>query len=280
MMTASHTLSVTKKGSTYQVLMASATGAGLLAKLGTVKAGVSANRSKYSAEIFTHIAQGLDGLSSAVTKVEGQLATAKPGEEAKYNRVLGELSTNIGRFGQRWNLTDLAVLAPASSYGGLLDREVAMLNRMTTAAPSGPQHLAQIATYVSTGTSAGKVTSLVEEARIALDAVRRGDPVEGIGRIVTRAGGSTLTDLDVVTKTEVIQIKGGDFSTRRNLGRDAAQFNRTKDFVKNKMKMFDPTTGTPLPPKKFVMHFTSANVHPDLVSWVRSKGVEVRLGPR
>jgi hypothetical protein len=275
-----HALGVAVKGGKYQITMASAVGTGLLAKLAAAKATVAGNTAQYTPADFNHINEGLDGLTTAVQKVEGELATAKPADEPKFTAKLNTIGVNIGRFGQRWTLHDLTVGVPRGPNGGLLDKEVRMLSKMTTATPSGPDHLLKIQNLVAAG-AGPKVDSLVEEARIALDAVRRNQPVEGIGREVYKASGATLTDLDVVTQDEVIQIKGGDYSGRENLGKDKTQFLRTRDYVRNVMnKMFNPTTGAPLPPKRFVMHFTNPPVHPNLVAWIRSQGVDVRLGPR
>ena len=185
-----HKLGVAGQGAKYQIVMASAVGAGLLTKLAAAKSTVTGNQAKYSPEVLKHITEGLDGLTGAVQSVETELATAKPADEPRFTAKLNTLGTNIGRFGQRWNLHDLTIGVPAGPYGNLLDREIAILNNMTAANPSGPAFLAHIAAEIAKGASAApKVISLVEEGRLVLDAVRRGQSVEGIGRDVHNVRG-------------------------------------------------------------------------------------------
>ncbi|MBA3338802.1 MAG: hypothetical protein H0T54_03475, partial [Geodermatophilaceae bacterium] len=126
---------------------------------------------------------------------------------------------------------------------------------------------------------ADKYDSLVMEARIALDAIKRGEPIFAVGReIPRRSGPGAFTEIDVETDNEIIQIKDGNFATDKKLsGKAMTQFSRTLEY--NTKMRFSPT-GDKLPPKQVVYHFTSAPVSPDLRTWLESRGVVVREGRR
>ena len=126
---------------------------------------------------------------------------------------------------------------------------------------------------------ADKYDSLVMEARIALDAIKRGDPIFAVGRDVPkRSGPGAFTEIDVETDSEMIQIKGGNYATDKKLsGKDMTQFSRTLEY--NTKMRFAPN-GDKLAPKQVVYHFTSPPLSGDLRSWLESRGVVVREGRR
>ncbi|MDQ7810267.1 hypothetical protein Q5425_41640 [Amycolatopsis sp. A133] len=141
--------------------------------------------------------------------------------------------------------------------------------------PGGPQLLAALP-----AASADKYDSLVMEARIALEAIKRGDPLVSVGQIIPRRSGpGAYTEIDVETSTEIIQVKDGNYTSAKKLagGKELTQFTRTLDY--NTKMRFDPA-GNKLPPKTVVYHFTAPPVDPALVKWLQDRGVVVRTGRR
>jgi phage-related protein len=138
--------------------------------------------------------------------------------------------------------------------------------------PGGPELLALLPTV-----GADKYDSLVMEARIALDAIKRGDPLVRVGQeIPKRKGPGAFTEIDVETSTEIIQVKGGNYASDNKLsGKDMLQFSRTLEY--NTKMRFGPT-GDKLPPKLVVYQFTEPPVDPTLVAWLTARGVSVRRG--
>jgi hypothetical protein len=141
--------------------------------------------------------------------------------------------------------------------------------------PGGPQLLALLPTV-----GPDKYDSLVMEARIALEAIKNGDPLVEVGKTIPRRSGpGAYTEIDVETSTEIVQVKGGNYGTAKKLagGAEMTQFTRTLDY--NTKMRFDPT-GNKLPPKTVVYHFTSPPVSPELIKWLQDRGVVVRTGRR
>ena len=126
---------------------------------------------------------------------------------------------------------------------------------------------------------ADKYDSLVMEARIALDAIKRGDPIFAVGREVPRRSGpGAFTEIDVETDSEIIQIKDGGYASSKKLsGRDMLQFQRTVEY--NTKMRFAPN-GDKLPPKQLVYHFTAPPISADLRNWLQTRGVLIREGRR
>jgi hypothetical protein len=116
----------------------------------------------------------------------------------------------------------------------------------------------------------------VDEARIALDAVDRGEDVEYLNRDIPRRDGKgTLTEVDVETTNEMIQVKGGDYTDAKKLRKeDVTQWQRTKMY--NEQMRFDDK-GEKLPPKKLVFHFTGG-ASDAVKKWCRDRDIEPREG--
>jgi hypothetical protein len=130
-----------------------------------------------------------------------------------------------------------------------------------------------------------KKISLIYEARLALDAIRRGEPSKDIhiGKEISRTHrghkrSQTLVEVDIETKNEIIQHKGGDYSKKEKLvGEDLQQWYNTEKY--NTQMRFDDQ-GNKLPPKVLVFHFTQLPVNPKLIQWLEKRGVTVRIGSR
>lgn len=153
-----------------------------------------------------------------------------------------------------------------SLTGDLTAEQVATIRRL----PGGEEWYNSLATF-----SPARRAAAIEEAKAALDAMRRGQPVEYIGRTVPRRSGKgTLTEVDVETVDEIIQVKGGDYSKATKLsGDDLTQFNNTR--IYNEQMRVGPD-GVKLPPKKLVYYFTH-QPNEALVKWCEGKGIEVRV---
>ena len=125
-----------------------------------------------------------------------------------------------------------------------------------------------------------KKRSLLQEGRVALDALARGECVFEISRDVFRTGKTVkglLTEIDVETENEIIQVKGGArYASASKLpgGDDMRQLTETKRY--NEQHRFD-AAGNKLPPKTVVWHFTHPPVHPDLIRWLEARQVVVRV---
>jgi enoyl-CoA hydratase len=87
-----------------------------------------------------------------------------------------------------------------------------------------------------------------------------------------------LTEIDVETGTEIIQVKGGDYSDAKKLAdQDMRQLHATH--IYNTQMRFAPD-GSKLPPKTIVFVFTNPPVDPRLIAWLRSRDVVPRVGKR
>jgi len=161
--------------------------------------------------------------------------------------------------------------------GDLSDEEIKVINKL----PGGTELLNKLPNVDET-----KRKSLIQEARIALDAIKRGEPIEAIGKPIPRKDESQgeLTEIDVETENEIIQVKGGNYSNKKKLkDQDLRQMTETKRYrdrrANPKWHYFDPQ-GNELPTrsKKVVFHFANPPVHPELIDWLKKKKVEPRVG--
>ena len=130
-----------------------------------------------------------------------------------------------------------------------------------------------------------KRESAAHEAKIALAQRANGATVLAIGMELMRfegkgkarvLGTTKLTEIDVETADEIIQVKGGDYSAKTKLEKgDMRQMTETKRY--NEQMRIGPD-GTKLPPKRVVFQFTQTPVNPELIEWLESKGVTARTG--
>jgi ribosomal silencing factor RsfS len=134
----------------------------------------------------------------------------------------------------------------------------------------------------------------ITEARIALDAWRRDEPVTLLGRTLARdtkkTKGGDLTELDVETKTSIIQVEIGYYGSKEKKldPRHDAQLTKTIQEARREMK----DSGGKIK-RKVVVHLVNpeSDVSQKLIETVEARGrarpgtpenveVEVRLGPR
>lgn len=159
----------------------------------------------------------------------------------------------------------------------LSDHEIAVIQKL----PGGADLLSKLPNV-----DPNKQKSLIQEARITLDAIQRGEPIEAIGKPIPRTGkqAGDLTEIDVETENEIIQVKGGDYSNKKKLDdEDLRQMTETKRYRERRAnpqwRYFD-SEGNELPTraKKVVFHFTNPPVDPRLIQWLTNKDVEPRVG--
>jgi hypothetical protein len=152
--------------------------------------------------------------------------------------------------------------------GGLSEAEVEIVRKL----PGGPELLGKLPLV-----DLDKRRSLVEEARVALDAIQRGEVIEAVNKEIPRIKGKgMLTEIDVETTNEIIQVKGGNFSTAKKLS-DQAEKQLRATVIYNTQMRFEPN-GDKSPPKQVVFHFIKPPVDDRLVKWLESRNVVVRIG--
>jgi len=167
-----HTLSFVQQGNQAQILMASSSGL-LTTKLSTAQSLVEGKKQEYPEDTYAHLTKSLAGLSSAVTKVSGQLSGSSltEKEKDKYTETLKRIAVNIANFGNKWGLKDLTD-AP-SIVGTEPKNDLSALERKMLSKLKGGSK--QLADLDNPKIQEPKKQSLREEARVALDAVRRGE---------------------------------------------------------------------------------------------------------
>lgn len=121
------------------------------------------------------------------------------------------------------------------------------------------------------------------EVRTVLDALQSGQLNIKIGTHIFATIGTlgNLTEIDVLTQDEMIEVKsGGGYNDAKKLsGRDFDQFLIFRDIFNGKRKVFDRHGNLLVPPKKWIHQFREPNIDPKLKKWLLDKGVtEVREG--
>jgi hypothetical protein len=196
------------------------------------------------------------------------LESLKPVKRGEYWAVYGKVNP------EKEEETKARVAVPT---GDLSDHEIAVIQKL----PGGADLLSKLPDV-----NENKRKSLIQEARIALDAIQRGEPIEAIGKPIPRTGkqDGELTEIDVETENEIIQVKGGDYSKKKKLDdQDLRQMTETKRYrdrrANPKWHYFD-SEGNELPTKikKVVFHFTNPPVDSRLIEWLQGKDVEPRVG--
>jgi hypothetical protein len=151
--------------------------------------------------------------------------------------------------------------------------------RATIAAiAGGPAQLTKLDDILAGGGQPAKINAETAVIRTVLAAIAQGKSVQYIGLELFRRGESAaLTEIDVLTADEMIEIKSGDYSRERKLsGRDMNQFTNMKRFFERKIAVVDAAGNTINPPSKWVYQFTNP-ISRDLYVWLKDKGVsEVR----
>ncbi len=126
----------------------------------------------------------------------------------------------------------------------------------------------------------------IQEARVALEALQRDEVIEHLDKPLAQAGDAPqeLTEIDVETLREMIQVKGGDYSKAKKLSdQDMRQMTATLRYRDRRANPKHPRTdpdGTVLPTreKEVVFWFATPNVNPELIKWLSNKGVIPRIG--
>jgi hypothetical protein len=131
---------------------------------------------------------------------------------------------------------------------------------------------------INGGAQQAKIDAESAVIRTAFSLITQGKNVRYIGLEVYKRGESkTLTEIDILTENEMIEVKTGNYLRERKLsGRDMDQFTDQKRFFERKTVVVDVTGTVILPPARFVYQFTQP-ISPDLRTWLLGKGVtEVR----
>ncbi len=159
----------------------------------------------------------------------------------------------------------------------LLDDEIAIIQEL----PGGANLISKLPNV-----DPNKQKSLIQEARIALNAIQRGETIEALGKPIPRTGKQTgeLTEIDIETENEIIQVKGGDYSNKKKLeDEDLRQMTETKRYRERranpKWRYLDSEGNELLTKaKQVVFHFSNPPVDPRLIQWLIDKDVEPRVG--
>jgi hypothetical protein len=144
--------------------------------------------------------------------------------------------------------------------------------------PGGTEQLHKLDAIVAGGGQPAKIDAELAVCRTVLALVRQGTPVTYIGLEVFKRGQTeALTEIDILTPDEMIEVKAGDYSRETKLsGRDMNQFTNMKRFFEAKYMVVDGAGRVIPPPRRFVYQFTKP-ISPELYRWLKTKGVtEVR----
>ncbi len=153
--------------------------------------------------------------------------------------------------------------------------------------PGGKELVTKLAHLQGAGSS--KYQNELAEAKTALDAIKRGQNVIFFGGSVSKSTGNIhfgttegiqmLTEIDVFTQEEMIEVKGGDYLDKKKLSdRDMTQFTNQKRIFEGKILLYLNGNKIP-PPKKWIYQFKAKEIDPRLKNWLLAKGVtEVRTG--
>lgn len=254
--------------------------AGGLLGIGKDKKGKGAGDEKVDPEHDAKVAKGLAQIDEEEARYThgGQIAREDAEQVAAKVKADNPIfkAVTVVDAGTRWDYAYVASEgkkegeAKADEKAGQLSSEEAAI---VAKLPGGPELLSKLPNVAP-----DKRRSLIEEARVALDAIRRGEPIIAIGKDIPRnvKGKGLLTEIDVETENELIQVKGRDYSDAKKLtGDDVTQLNATRKY--NEQMRFEPT-GEKSSPKKIVFHFTKLPVDPRLVAWLEARDVVVRVG--
>ncbi|NIF06633.1 hypothetical protein F3J23_14380 [Chryseobacterium sp. Tr-659] len=149
--------------------------------------------------------------------------------------------------------------------------------------PGGKEALNEIIEIEKGGSS--KAKHQYAEVRTALDALKSGqlNVKIGVDIFATIGAPGNLTEIDVLTQDEMIEVKSGDnFDNAKKLsGKAYDQFLIFRDVFYGKRKVFDIHGNLIVPPKKWIYQFRMPHIDPRLKKWLLDKGVtEVREGSK
>jgi uncharacterized membrane protein len=150
-----------------------------------------------------------------------------------------------------------------------------------SAIPGGAAQLKKLDDIIAGGGQQAKIDAETAAVRTVLAAIAQSKNVKYIGKEIYKSGeAEALSEIDILTDEEMIEVKTGDYSKETKLsGRDMNQFTTLKRFFEGKIAAVDVKGATaPIiqPPKKWVYQFTNP-ISKELYAWLKSKGVtEVR----
>lgn len=128
-----------------------------------------------------------------------------------------------------------------------------------------------------------KLGQKVAEVRIALDAIAKGEKVIELSKDIPKVNGKgILTEIDVLTENEIIEVKTSEkYNSQDKLsGDDMTQFARLLQLAKGTIKPIDEKGNEIKLPGKLVYHFTAESISENLRKWLTDRSVIVRTGPR
>jgi hypothetical protein len=128
-----------------------------------------------------------------------------------------------------------------------------------------------------------KLEQKVMELKVGLDALARGEKVIEFSKDIPKVNGKgILTEIDVLTENEIIEVKTSEkYKLQEKLsGDDMTQFARLMALSKGTIKPIDEN-GNPIKlPSILAYHFTTERISDKLHTWLTSRGVIVRTGSR
>jgi hypothetical protein len=145
----------------------------------------------------------------------------------------------------------------------------------------GSKQLAKLDAIIAGGGQQAKINAEVAVIRTTLVALKQGKNVKYIGLDLYKRGESEkITEIDVLTEDEMVEVKTGDYSLETKLsGRDMNQFTNLKRFFEQKIVVVDENGKLINAPRKFVYQFTKP-ISKELDSWLKQKGVTEVRSPR
>ncbi|TWH61854.1 hypothetical protein [Dulcicalothrix desertica] len=256
----------------------------LISKLSHVQKQLETRKQEYPETTYVHLVHSLEGLINAIIKVNEQLSNTIIIDKKKnqYLETLKLIAINITNFGNKWNLT---YLADASAVVGTdPNKDLSKLERkILSKIKGGTKMLARLDNPRET---LEHKISLREEARVALDAVRRGEKVEEVQQTIEKEGKKAAKkdkgEIDVLTETEIIEVKGSaSYGTATRP--DITLIGQIEKYIQKIKK--DAKVNPSLPPRKIVVHLTQG-VSDDVRKWFIGKAaksgviIEIRTGQR
>jgi hypothetical protein len=144
--------------------------------------------------------------------------------------------------------------------------------------PGGNAHLAKLDQMIAGKAQQEKIDAEVAVCRKILAILRQGVQVLYVGLEVFKPPKTkAFTEIDIITPTEMIEVKTGDYSREWKLsGRDMKQFAKQLSFFEGTARLVDDNGVRVNPPARFVYQFTKP-ISSHLYEWLKEKGVtEVR----
>nr|WP_277875247.1 DUF4157 domain-containing protein [Alkalinema sp. FACHB-956] len=216
---------------------------------------------------FFRTAEYLVGQIDTLSTELKNLPDAHPQQEVKSKQLTEKLELLCAK--------PLKVLMVLESASAPSTSPVTPAQRVAiTAIPGGLDQLNKLDAIVAGGGQPAKINAEMAVIKAVLDTVAQGLKVQYIGlELYKRGETEALTEIDILTGNEMIEVKTGDYSKERKLsGRDQNQFTNLKRFFDKKVVVIDVYGRVIKPPTKFVYQFTLP-ISKDLKKWLTEKGV-------